>query len=113
MGLRYVAHGIAHPQRMAMMFNRAVAPWSEDTEQQSQRAWQALSGAVAQYIGPERAAEEQQLAALVIACWAQVHGLAKLWTETTLPPTVPVGSAALPLQSAALDVLLAGLRAGD
>ena len=78
MGLRYVAHGIAHPRRMALMCNNP-----------------------------------QQLAALVIACWAQVHGLAKLWTETTLPPAVPTGAAALPLHSAALDVLLAGLRAGN
>ena len=113
MGLRYVAHGIAHPRRMALMFNSPLVPWTEATQQQSMRAWQALTDAVARYVGPVRAADEQRLAALVIACWAQVHGLAKLWTETTLPPTVPTGAAAQPLHSAALDVLLAGLQAGN
>ena len=69
MGLRYVAHGIAHPRRMALMFNNPLVPWTEATKQQCMRAWQALYDAVARYVGP--------------------------------------------LHSAALDVLLAGLRAGN
>ena len=108
MGRAYVAYGLAHPRRMALIFRSSSAS-STDVETQSMRAWAALSQAVIRHIGPARAADSRLVSVLSVAAWAQAHGLAMLWTDVGLPPGLPQGEAARPLHEAALDVLYAGM----
>lgn len=109
MGLAYVAFALAHPKRLQLMFRASERGPTAQVKEQSMRAWSALVGAVAQHVGPRRAANERSLQSLAVAAWAQVHGLAMLWTEVTLPDEMPKGSAATPLHAYAIDVLLAGI----
>lgn len=109
MGLAYVAFALANPRPLQLMFRASEHGPTPAVLEQSNRAWNALVGAVARQIGPQRAADSHTLMGLAVASWAQVHGLATLWTEVTLPPEMPQGAAATPVHAYALDVLLAGI----
>jgi len=76
----YVEFALAHPKVLQLMFRAGPRPPAAAVMEQSQRAWQALVQAVAAHIGPERAARLPELKTLAVAAWAQVHGLALLWT---------------------------------
>lgn len=111
MGLAYIDFALAHPRAVQLMFRASGDPPAPALREQAGRAWGALVGAVAAHIGPQRAAQPVQLNTLAVAAWAQVHGLAMLWTELTLPDGLPQGEAAGGVRAAALDVLLAGFDA--
>lgn len=108
LGRAYVAFATGHPRQMQLMFRVGGQPTAEIGEEGG-RAWASLSRAVASEVGPERAADLEELNLMAAAAWAGVHGLAALLTEVALPAPFAAGDA---LRERVLDVVLAGLRAG-
>lgn len=109
LGRAYVAFATAHPRQMELMF-RAGPPPVHDTGVQGGRAWAALGRAVAQELGPRRAADQKELNAMAMAAWAGVHGLASLLTEVSLPEPL-AGRGFEALRERVLDVVIAGITA--
>ena len=110
----YIRFVLANPRMAQLMFSHGARPPSPELRQRSHQAWQLLLAATRDAIGPARAAREGQLAVAAIAAWAQVHGLALLWSEVALPAGLPLGPDAEALRAAALDLLHAGLtRVGE
>ena len=91
-GRAYLDFAARHPRQMALMFRQGSGPHPpepcepEEIGVQQLRAWGALTGAVAQAIGPKRAEDAARLAGLSLAAWSTVHGLASLLVEVPLPP---------------------------
>jgi AcrR family transcriptional regulator len=109
-GLAYVRFALAHPHMLRLMFRPSARGATPAVLEQSGRAWTNLLRAVALHIG-DVALDERVLTALAVAAWAQVHGLAMLWTDVTLPADMSADPKAELLRSAAIDVLLAGVDA--
>jgi AcrR family transcriptional regulator len=109
MGLAYVEFALQHPRQVQLMFRAGAEAPSEVVRQQAIRSWFALESAVAAYVGPG-GTDPGALTARVVACWAQVHGLAMLWTEVELPPHVTADDGGAALRARAVDLILAGLR---
>ncbi len=110
MGLAYVRFAVEHPHHLTLLFREGPRPPSGAVLEQSLRAWAVLVDSVARQVGPERAANEDELNALAMSAWAMVHGLSALWTQVTLPPGIPAsGPGAEALQRRAIEVLVAGM----
>jgi AcrR family transcriptional regulator len=109
-GLAYIGFALAHPHVLRLMFSPSARGPTPAVHEQAQRAWGNLLRAVALHLG-RGVADERTLASLAVAAWAQVHGLAMLWTDVTLPPEMADPATAEHLRSVALDVLVAGIDA--
>ncbi len=109
LGRAYVAFAMEHPRQMQLMF-RGDSPPTAEIGVQGSRAWNALSRAVAEELGPKRAADAKELNAMALAAWSGVHGLAALMNEVALPAPL-TGNAAEAVRERVLDVVLNGIGA--
>lgn len=109
LGRAYVTFAMEHPRQMQLMFRSGSVP-TQEIGAQASRAWSALSRAVQTHVGAKRAGNQKELAAMAMAAWSGVHGLAGLLTEVSLPDGLPTeGRAAEALRERVLDVVLAGI----
>jgi len=111
-GHAYLDFAFGHSHAMRLMFQPSARGPTPQVLAESRRAWEILLRTVATQLGPGRAAAERELAAFAVAAWAQVHGLAMLWSDVTLPPEMREPGAAHALRAAAIDIVIAGIEAG-
>ena len=109
MGLAYVEFALAHRHPLQLMFRPSVQGPTQAIRMASRRAWETLVQSVATHVGLAAGGKAQKLERLAMGTWAQVHGLAMLWSDVTLPPGVPGPAEASAWWQEAIEVLAQGL----
>jgi AcrR family transcriptional regulator len=110
-GHAYIGFALDHAHALRLMFKPSARGPTAQVLAESRRAWEILLRAVATQLAASRPAGERELAAFAVAAWAQVHGLAMLWTDVTVPPEMREPGAAQRLRAAAIEVVIAGIDA--
>lgn len=125
MGHAYIDFVLAHPNVARLMFRQRAQAASAAVSAQSEQAWQLLLRAVLDFRANARTgaprtaaagtsatpgdAQDPAAAVAAVAVWAQVHGLALLWSDQALPPALRDGAQGLAVRAAAMAAIERGI----